>query len=486
MNLFSQEAVLTISPKNADFNELSYLAKKDNSYLVITDLNTKSFQFTILNSSDLSIKSQKEFKLPMANGERVEFKSVLYFKGRTCLFTTSYSNSKKKKFYTLYLTEINDNGEVIGGPRVVDSLNWNTRCHSVGFRQVLSSDSSKLLLYHKLDECDDKSVPGKYSFTILDEKLNKVFDKNLELTKSFSKYDLSKFIMDKENNIYFIEKEYEKDSYIDGDLFKISVNCYRTKEEKLVRNPIEIDEKRFLNTDIQFTKNEDVVVSGAYAIDKDFGSNWQNISSMKGVFCGLIMAENGTLKVLYKKDMDELLSGEKKVHAGGASLTGVSLTLDDGKHLYRTNLDHTALFDDDKAVLFFASSNTVGSVNFQGALCAMFFDFKNEKQNALRVYPKVESSNSTPHTKETLKDIMIVRNNKVYLIYNFNRQLEISQNGEYVDKPLYEVTKENKAYLLSLKAMHLVNPKELFILATKDTSVPSNVLYKAAKLIFKN
>jgi hypothetical protein len=481
LKLLAQESSLTLNTKSETFWELSYLAKKDGFYLVIANLNTKNFQFTKLNSTDMTIAFQKEFKLPMANGERVEFKNALYFHGRTCLFTTSYSNAKKNRFYNLYLTEINDNGEIISSPKLIDSLSWNTKCSSTGFRQVLSSDSSKLLLYHKLDECDDKTVPGRYSFTILDDKLNSVFTKNLELPKGFSKYDLSKFMMDKEDNIYFIEKEYEKDSYIDGDLFKISVNCYKTKEQKLIRNPIDIGESRFLNLEIQLTKKEDVIVSGAYAIDKDFGSNWQNISCMKGVFCGLIDHVTGITKVLYKKDMDELLSGERKVHTAGASLM-----VDDGKHLYRTNLDHTGVFDDNKAVLFFAFNKTVGSVHFTGSVVGMFFDFTDEKQNSLRAFPKVESNNNTPNTVETLKDIMLVRNNRIYLLYNFNRQLEISSNGEHADKQLYEITKENKSYLLSQKTMYMVNPNELFILATNDVTTPSNVSYRPVKLNFKN
>jgi hypothetical protein len=480
--LLAQDATLLMNTKDVTFEKLKYVTQNKDYFLTITDLNSKDFQLTKFSASDLSMVSQKEFKLPQANGERVEFLNALYFKGRICLFTTSYANSKKKRFYSLYVTEISDDGNILSGPRVVDSLSWNTKCSSVGFRQVLSADSSKLLLYHKIDECDDKTVLGKYAFTIWNDKLNVIFDKKLELPKSFSKYDLSKFVMDNENNIYFLEKEYEKDSYIDGDLFQISVDCYKTKEDKFIRNPIDIGEKRFLNLDLQLTKKEDVVISGAYAIDRDFGSNWQNISSMKGVFCGLISHETGKTKVLYKKDMDELLTGERTVHTGGASLV-----VDDGKHLYRTNLEHTGIFNEDKAVLFFAFNHTVGNVHFTGSLVGMFFDFNNEKENKLMVFPKTETNNSTPNTVETLQDILMMRNNKVHLLYNYNRELIISANGEFTDNQLYEVTKANKSYLISQKTMQVLNPNELFILAT-DGPVPSSsfVSYRPAKLVFKN
>jgi hypothetical protein len=479
--LFAQEATLIMNPKDVSFEKLRYLTQNKDYFLTITNLNNKNFQFTKFSSSDFTVVSQKEFKFPEANGERVEFLNALYFKGRICLFTTSYYNRKKNFFYSLYLTEINDDGDVLTAPRIIDSLSWNTKCSAVGFKQEFSADSSKLLLYHKLNECDDKSVLGKYAFSILDEKLNVIFDKKLELPKSFTKYDLSKFIMDNENNIYFLEKEYEKDSHVQGDLFKINVDCYKAKEDKLIKNPIDIGEKRFLNLDLQLTKKGDVVISGAYAIDRDFSSNWQSISSMKGVFCGLISRETGTTKILYKKDMDELLTGERKVHTGGASLVVI-----DGKHLYRTNLEHTGLFDEDKAVLFFAFNQTVGNVHFTGSLVGMFFDFKDEKENKLRVYPKMETKNSIQNTEETLQDILVMRNNKVCLLYNYNRELEISANGDYTDKQLYEVTKANKSYLLSQKTMHMINPNELFILATEGAFSPGVVYYKPARLVFKN
>jgi hypothetical protein len=79
----------------------------------------------------------------------------------------------------------------------------------------------------------------------------------------------SNFLLDKNNNISFIEKEYQNE-----DFYNISVVSFKMNEDKLIRNEIKIDEKRFLNLDLQLTAKDDILLTGAYAIDKNFGGSW--------------------------------------------------------------------------------------------------------------------------------------------------------------------------------------------------------------------
>jgi len=138
----------------------------------------------------------------------------------------------------------------------------------------------------------------------------------------------SNFLLDKNNNISFIEKEYQNE-----DFYNISVVSFKMNEDKLIRNEIKIDEKRFLNLDLQLTAKDDILLTGAYAIDKNFGGSWEGISSLKSLFCSLIDSKTNNVIVQYKKDIDTLIANDKKTNFFG-NANGFSFMVEDGKHLY--------------------------------------------------------------------------------------------------------------------------------------------------------
>lgn len=176
--------------------------------------------------------------------------------------------------------------------------------------------------------------------------------------------------------------------------------------------------------------------------------------------------------------MDELLTGERKVNTGGGALV-----VDNGKNLYRTDLKFTCLLED-KAVVFFEFDHQVSRTYFTGSVNAMFFDFKSAKDCMLKSYPRQETKSNTSNSTETFSMIPFVKNNKIHLMYNVAREVQISADGQYTDQLLYPETKENKAYFLC-KTMAVINSREVFILSTEGSATPDFMDYKVSKLVFK-
>ncbi|MBK6983655.1 MAG: hypothetical protein IPH32_02305 [Bacteroidetes bacterium] len=479
----SQEANFSFDKKESYQEKLKILYSND-SYLLFTGEDTKKEIVLYKYSTDnVSLISKKELRFPVINGEQSEYLNIFYCNDKVCLFTTVFN--KKNKYYTLYVTQYNNTGEVLINEKVVDEIKWTNKCFSSTYKLAFSSDSSKILIYHKIDECDDKSTKGKYAFKILGENMNILLHKEFELPFGFSKYYLSKFLVDKSNNISFIESQYENSNDKLGDLFKISIVTYNSTQDKLVRTEIDINEKRYLNLDLQLTPKEDVLLTGAYAIDRDFGGSWEGISSLKGVFCALIDKNSNNISVKYKKDLDVLLTGDKKTEFHNVSLTGFTFMVDNGKNLYRYRLKNTFQLENNQIVLFVQFEHSINGTYVKGPIIAINFNLKNEQEGWIKAYGFQDTKSNSTNNTESFSYIPFVRNGKINVLYNFNRRLQINSNGESIDNTIYLETKDNKNLFLC-KIMSPIKSSTLFILGTEHNSYENVPDYKICKITFKD
>jgi hypothetical protein len=383
----------------------------------------------------------------------------------------------------LYVTEYNDKGEILAPAREIDIIKWTNKNFRIGFEISLSCDSSKILIYQMLDEYDDEKTLGKISFKILDEKLNTIVKKEIELEKSFSKYELSNFLLNKNNNIFFIEKE--REVHIKNEnLHGVNIVNYNSISDKITKTEININENRFLSFDLQLTKQDNILITGAYAIDKDFSGSWKAISSLKGLFCSLIDAKTNNIIVKYKKDIDTLIANDKKVNFFG-NANGFSFMVEDGKHLYRYRLKNTFQLDNDQVVLLVQFEHSITGSYVKGPIIGVNFNLKDEQKSWLKAYPFHETKKNETNNKETFSYSAFKTYNKINVIYNFNRCMEISSTGDFTDKGIFTESNENKKMFLS-KYFLPSNNNEVYFLGTEGNLGADFVNYSICKIIFKN
>ena len=481
LNAYSQYSEFILNKKETFEDELKFVAKHEKDLILRKIAEKKRIYLCYFNAETLVKNSEKEIKFPNVNDQLTEFEDIFYFNNRICLFTSDYN--KKLKHYTLYVSEYNDNGEIISAAKEVDNIKWTNKNFRKRYEVSLSNDSSKILIYHKLDEYDDKNTLGKISFKILDEKLNLVLNKEIELEKSFSKYELSNFLVNKSSNIYFIEKEVVESSK-NEDLYKVNVVVYNPNTDKVAKTEVNIDEKRILSHDLQLTKQGNILITGAYAIDRDFSGSWKGVSSLKGLFCSLIDTKTNNVLSKYKKDIDIILAGDRKEDFFKNS-SSILFMVEDGKHLYRYRLKNTFQLDDDQVVLLVQFEHSINGSYLKGPIIAVNFNLKDEQKSWINAYPFKETKSNETNNKETFSYVAFISKNKINVIYNFNRQLKIRSNGDFTDNELFLETKENKKMFLS-KYFYSAIYNELYILGTEGNLGPTLFNYSVCKINFKD
>jgi hypothetical protein len=477
INIFSQ-ADFIFNKKNSFQENLKLLAcNNGHVFFVGSDLG-KEIMLYNYNEIDLSSNKSKEIKYPEIDGERSKYLDVLYFRNKIILFTTI--SNKNTKEYSLIATQIDENGDVAANGKIIDKIKWVGKTDYYRYKVSFSNDSSKLLVYRKQNEYIDNNTKSKFGFKVLNEKMDILLDKEFELPLGIGRFAAEKFLLDKENNISFIESEYQK-----GDLYNVCVVQYKSKDDKLIRNDIRIDEKRFLNLELQLTAKEDVLLTGAYAIDKDFGGSWEEISSLKGVFCVLIDKTTNNITVKYKKDLDVLLTGDRKTNVVDAGLAGFTFMVDNGKNLYRYRLKNTFQLENNQVVLFVQFEHSINGVYVKGPIISINFNLKNELDSWVKAYGLQDTKANNTNNKESFSYVTFVRNGKINVLYNFNKLIQINKDGSSVDKSIYLETKENKNLFLC-NIFRMVKPNELLILGTEGNLYGTTPSYVVCKLNFKD
>jgi hypothetical protein len=109
---------------------------------------------------------------------------------------------------------------------------------------------------------------------------------------------------------------------------------------------------------------------------------------------------------------------------------------------------------------------------------------KDEQNSWLNFYPFHETKKNETNNKETFSYSAFKSNNKINVIYNFNRHMEISSTGDFTDNEMFIESKENKNMFLS-KYFLPSNNNELYILGTEGNLGADFVNYSICKIKFK-
>jgi hypothetical protein len=438
---YSQNVAVQLSPDvNDEFAYPEVFGMNEQSFFAISSKSEKEFYIECITNKELTRVFKRQVMLPQIEGKANAFESILYFNSHIYLFSSHHD--KKLKKYTVYINEIKSNGDLSLNHTIIDEVSFTDKNYDCKYMFKLSSDSNRVLLFRETSESE--LAKGKITYKVISKGLKAVFEKEIELAQPLSKNRISNVFMDDEQNIYFTEKQYHKLEGESGDFTKIFVVSYKSEKDSLYKTEIAINEKRFLDVNLQLNEKGHLICSGNYGIDKNTITNWEDNHSLKGLFYSIL--EPKQLKVVSQQqyNLQELMPE------------------DNFYHYYLTNTFQT----EDNILSVCELQNTIcdnGSCDTKfGDLLVVNFPLKDQQKPIAK---KIETTlnGEKPACKGGTKSFIPFQPNKLaHLLYNCNKRFDISTDGTIIAKSIFD--NSSNADLAFMKYRFQMNKETILVL----------------------
>ncbi len=231
------------------------------------------------------------------NGDALVYEGLVAFDDSFIILGSMLN--KKEKTNSLYYSTITTSGKQSDWEKLV-SLDYLKKRKSGDFSYDISQDSSKLMLYYNIP-FEDKEAPEKFGFLVLDENLDKIWQKDIELSYNESLFAVTNFEVDDHGNAYVLGREYaaKEDRVKRAPNYKYHILSYKNKGLDYKDYEISLENK-FI-TDITFGFADDNIACAGFYSEK-------GTSSIRGTFYILIDSKSQkVLKSTYKDFEDDFL-----------------------------------------------------------------------------------------------------------------------------------------------------------------------------------
>lgn len=254
---------------------------------------TGSFTITKYSSSDMNLVDTKKIQTPEINGGKTNAKKVVLVNGKLILFVMQYD--KVKNVNRLYADEINADNKTQEYKLIAEikAIDKKTK----GFFSItLSEDKKSIIVLSEMPSTEADNV--RYTWQILDEKLNEVWNKNITLPYHGIASDLVIEMDYKNDKVYFIATNLKDDATMKMKRTN-GINkmyCYDFKQSKLTEHLFNIETKSLFDLNINFNHKNQVVLTGLYSFSKVipaqvFFNHTRELRTEDGAFCE-IYSEN--------------------------------------------------------------------------------------------------------------------------------------------------------------------------------------------------
>jgi len=294
----------------------------------------------------MAFVSTKEFHLPLQSErtnlfERIfqgsgkfrtaQLERLFYLQGNFLVFSSYYSAAKEKNYACVQT--ISENGIESKVPLTLDSIAADGKRNKGAFDFVLSEDKSRILVFHS--EAVDKSSNEKFTYTVIDEKLQVLWSKKMELPYSGKQFHISKYRVDNQGNVFMLANIDKNKENVERrkPAYSYSILAYFHETDQLKEYVVDLGDK-FIS-DITFNINPagDIICAGFYSKNSE--------TSQAGTF--FLKIDKNTKEVSernlkeFEKDFLLEFMSERKIEKG--------------KELYNFDIGHFLLRPDGSALL---------------------------------------------------------------------------------------------------------------------------------------
>ncbi|MCI5057827.1 MAG: hypothetical protein MRY83_17065 [Flavobacteriales bacterium] len=247
---------------------------------------------------DLNLILSEKIKLE-EQGKLKSFEFIIQLKDQLFLFT-SFKNQKQKKNY-LFVQTLNKSTLIpSGASKKIAEVDYSgySRFNTGGYGYSMARDSSKLLIFY--NKPYDKGANEKYGFHVFDEKMNELYQKEIELPYKEELFDIERYRVDKNGNIYlqgllFRDKRREKRKGEPN--YEYRIITYNNTKGSTKEYPVDFED--MFITDMQIAVNDanDIICAGFYSDKGTF--------SIKGTYFISIDPETKQIKTKSLKEFTE-------------------------------------------------------------------------------------------------------------------------------------------------------------------------------------
>jgi hypothetical protein len=294
----------------------------------------------------MSLISSTEFHLPLlpqrstasqrffqgsGKFQTASVERLFYLNGKFLLFTSHYDSDKQRNY--AYVQQINENGSMEKNPVLLDSIDAESRRNKGAFDFVFSEDKSHILIFHH--EPSDKSSNKKLTYRVIDENLNILWSKKIELPYRDQQFHISRYRIDNDGNVFMLANIDKNKDQIERKkpTYSYSILAYFYQSDQLKEYTIDLADK-FIS-DITFNINPvgDIVCAGFYSKSSE-------------------TAQAGTFFLKIDKTTKEVTEHEVQEFAKDFLMEFMTeRKVEKGKELFNFDIGHLLLRPDGSAVM---------------------------------------------------------------------------------------------------------------------------------------
>ena len=206
----------------------------------------------------MEIPSEYQGK-PIAYERSIKLQNKLYV-------LSVFNNKKSHKTFLLYQQIDTDKLKPKGKLQVLGEIPFKSRYDKGDFNIFYSPDTSHILIYHVLPY--NKGGKQKLSFSVLDSRLNKIWQKKVTLPYADKLFDLKDITIDDYGNVYVIGKYYKgkrKDIINNRINFNYMIFAYLDKGNEEREYKLEEKERFIIDLEVSIDALQNLIVTGFYS-----------------------------------------------------------------------------------------------------------------------------------------------------------------------------------------------------------------------------
>ncbi|MEX0967862.1 MAG: hypothetical protein WD077_11530 [Bacteroidia bacterium] len=322
--------------KASSKSHLSYIIGSDDQgfYALRTRsgnlLRSEEYSIERFNSS-MNMEFSKEIELPEYKGDKVSLERIMLAQDQLVLFTSLLD--KRNNQYLAFLNQVSPDG-ALSKMRTVDQIEGEKKLKTAGFNFTMSADQSKILVYH--DNPYDKRGEESFAFKVLDNNLEELWQRDVQLPYSDKEIGISQYRVDNDGNIYVLaSRNLAKSEREKGDAsHEYILFNFKKGEETLTEYNLNLGQQVISEITINVDNEEGQIICAGFYSER-------SVAGLKGTFFLRINRESKEVEVQSVKEFDRdflaLFMSEKRAKKG--------------KELYNYDLHNLIIRKDGGAVL---------------------------------------------------------------------------------------------------------------------------------------
>lgn len=223
----------------------------------------RSFSSALVNP-----ESNKEANIPF----RLYFEDLYRVGSKSVLFMTSYNHEKDR--HSAYAQVLNINGKPEGPVFELAKIKAERKSNRGKFHFTTSPNRQYVLVYN--NEPFDQYNDEKFGFTVVDTSFQPVWSNEYSLPYKTQNFIPEDYRIDNLGNAYmlskvFFTKEQEREKMLKGSNYYYTILRFQPEDEKnqFQEYIIRLKDKHVVNASMRVSPNNDLVVAGYYADDKN-------------------------------------------------------------------------------------------------------------------------------------------------------------------------------------------------------------------------